>query len=365
MSTKISLSKDWQMLQGFFPDGWERKAKEFGALTRQRGIKDPETLMRILLIHLADGCSLRETVVRAKLGNIAEISDVALLKRLKKSSQWLQWIACEMVRDMGAPVIKPEWVNGYNVRLIDATVITEPGKTGTNWRLHYSLQLFGLSCDFLKITTPKEGESFSRIPVNKGDLLVGDRGYSTIKGINHVLSQGGDVIVRLRNKSMVLRNMDGSVFVLLDHFSQLQYGQIGHWNVKVLNGNHEWIKLRLCAVKKSPAMAEYSMNKAKKEMKSKQQTLDPVTLELYRYFFIITSVPEEKMTQEQVLMLYQARWQIELAFKRLKSILGMGHLPKYDDESAKAWLHGKLVVAFLAQSLIDNGYFFSPWGYIL
>ena len=65
-----------------------------------------------------------------------------------------------------------------------------------------------------------------------------------------------------------------------------------------------------------------------------------------------------------MLLLYRARWQIELAFKRLKSILGLGHLPKYDKNSAKAWLHGKLVVAFLAQSIIDCGYCFSPWGYI-
>lgn len=365
MSANKSSTKDWELLQTFLPAGWENKAIELGALTRPRGVKNPETLMRILLIHLSDGCSLRETVVRAKLGKIADISDVALLKRLRKSSSWLQWIACEMVNKIGGPVYKPDWANGYNVRIVDASVITEPGSTGTDWRLHYSLQLFGLDCDFLKITSPKEGESFSRFPINKGDLLIGDRGYSTISGLKYVLQHKGDVIVRLRNKSMTIRNHDGSKFDLLHHFSRLKFGQIGQWNVYIYDSDKNKIHLRICAIKKSPAMAKYSIQKAKQEMKKKQKTICPETLDLNRFFFLITTIPEQKMSAERVLQLYRARWQIEIAFKRLKSILGLGHLPKYDENSAKAWLYGKLVVAFLAQSIIDSKHFFSPWGYFL
>jgi hypothetical protein len=363
MNDKISLNEDWLLLKGFLPAGWENKAKELGALTRQRGIKSAETLMRLLLIHLADGCSLRETVVRARLGKIAEISDVALLKRLKKSSDWLKWIAIEMLKTLGGPVEKPEWVKDFDIRIVDATVITEPGSTGTNWRIHYCLKLFGLECDFLEVTSPDGGESLIRFPVKEKDLLIGDRCYSSIKGIKYVLSKKGDVILRLRNK-ISLKNYDGSTFKLLEQFNSLEYGQIGQWKVKVQDTEKKWIHLRLCAIKKSPKAAEYSIKKAKKEMKKKQRKINPVTLELNKYFFLITTVPEEKLSREQILLLYRARWQIELAFKRMKSILGCGHLPKYDEKSAKAWLHGKLVVAFLAQSIIDCGYFFSPWGYI-
>jgi hypothetical protein len=167
MYDTIHPDQDWRLLQGFLPSGWKEKAKELGALTRRRGIKNPESLLRVLLIHLADGCSLRETVVRAKLGNVAEISDVALLKRLRSSSRWLQWIAVEMLKQLGGPVEKPEWLSGFNVRLVDASVITEPGSTGSDWRLHYSLKLFGLECDYLRVTKPTVGESLSRYPISK------------------------------------------------------------------------------------------------------------------------------------------------------------------------------------------------------
>lgn len=49
------------------------------------------------------------------------------------------------------------------------------------------------------------------------------------------------------------------------------------------------------------------------------------------------------------------RWQIELVFKRLKSIAQLGHLPKHDDRSSRAWLYGKLLVTLLAQKLIRIG----------
>ena len=65
-----------------------------------------------------------------------------------------------------------------------------------------------------------------------------------------------------------------------------------------------------------------------------------------------------KVTAGQALELYRIRWQIEIAFKRLKSIMGLGHLPKKDEESLRAWLHGKLFAALLAQAIVDEGAFF-------
>ena len=61
--------------------------------------------------------------------------------------------------------------------------------------------------------------------------------------------------------------------------------------------------------------------------------------------------------------MYRGRWQIELVFKRLKSILGLGHLRKVDQQSAVAWIHGKLLVAFLIEALIRHAETFFPWGY--
>ena len=66
-----------------------------------------------------------------------------------------------------------------------------------------------------------------------------------------------------------------------------------------------------------------------------------------------------------VLSWYRCRWQIELCFKRMKSLLGLGELPKKREDSCRAWLHGKLLVALLLERLLDAVEHFSPWGYEL
>ena len=56
------------------------------------------------------------------------------------------------------------------VRAVDATAITEPGSTGTDWRIHYAINLANLQCDFFQLTDVKGGEAWRRFPVMKGGV---------------------------------------------------------------------------------------------------------------------------------------------------------------------------------------------------
>lgn len=354
--------EDWEVLVQFFPDGWEDQAKQMGALRRQRKIKTAGDLLRLLLIHLADGCSMRETVVRGKQGGLPTVSDVALLKRLRVSSEWFRWIAVELLRRRGVNTIVPEWLSSYEVRSVDASVITEPGSTGTDWRLHYSLKLFGLNCDQFLITRPDVGESFLNFKINKGDLLIGDRAYGRLRGLKYVKKRGGYFLVRLKNKAFKLYGKDNREFNLLEGLKGLATGGVGDWEINAATQKASKLAMRICAIKKSDEVAEKSLKRVLKEQKKKQRKIDPETLELHRYVILATSLPDS-INARLIMELYRTRWQIEIAFKRLKSIMGLGHLPKFDEESSRAWLHGKLFVALLAQAIVDEGRLFSPWGY--
>lgn len=361
----MKIDENWTLLLQFLPEGWEPKAKELGAVTRQRKIMSPEILLRILLIHLADSCSMRETVVRAKEAKLADISDVALFKRLKASSEWLRWISVNLAEKVHGIAEKPDWLRGFNVRIVDASTITEPGSTGSDWRLHYSIELFGLNCDHFQITDPRVGETFRNFPIKKGDLLIGDRGYGSIAGINYVVKNEGDFLVRIKNKAFKIMKNENEEFCLLENLRKLEYGEIGDFDVFYKSSSSQLQDLRLCAIKKSPEAAEYSKKSAVKEMKKKQKTIDEETIELHNYVFVITSVNRNVLSADKILSLYRMRWQVELAFKRLKTILGLGHLPKIDPESSRAWLHGKMVVALLTNAIVSRGRSFSPWGYPL
>ena len=117
-----------------------------------------------------------------------------------------------------------------------------------------------------------------------------------------------------------------------------------------------------CGPRQSQQEAEKSIKKALKEAKKKQKKINQDTLELHKYIILATSF-DQSISTRLILELYRFRWQIEISFKRLKSIIGLGHLPKIDKDSCSAWLHGKIFVALLAQVIVDEGRHFSPWGY--
>jgi len=344
----------------FFPQAWQQKAKELGALRRCRKFAGAESLARTLLIHLADGCSLRETAARAAQGNIATISDVALLKRLRASGEWFRWMAVELMKDWVAKQPSAIFGKEFRIRIIDATTIQEPGSTGSTWRLHYSIGLPSLQCDEVYLTSPNVAESFKRYSVHPGDLFLADRGYSNRAGIGHVVRGGGNVIVRINLNTPFLAR-DNSPYSLLEQLRTLSGTRVGDWDVAIQDEDL-LIPGRICAIKKSKEAAEKARRKILKENKKKGHETKPQTLEAAGYIFVFTTL-DGRLPATAVLEMYRGRWQVELTFKRLKSIMGLGHLKKTDIEAARAWIHGKLFVAFLIEALIAAGESFFPWGY--
>ena len=173
-----ALDENWKILLGLFPPDWGCAARRSGAVTRLRGFESVQEGLRTLLLHVGCGYSLRETAVRAKAAGVAEVSDVTLLNRLRQAEGWLQRLCQELLAENGVEWRGPQ--SRRPIRAVDATVIKEPGKTGSQWRLHFSLRLPELSCDFFQITAAEgqgNGEQLRRFPVAAGDIILADRGY--------------------------------------------------------------------------------------------------------------------------------------------------------------------------------------------
>lgn len=363
MKTNTKLD-EWSVLVKFLPLGWERKAQELGALTRRRKIKDPETLLRVLLIHLADGKSLRTTSAYAKQANLCDVNDVALLHRLKASEGWFCWMVNELFVSLRGQKIESRLLKKFRVRLVDGTSVSEQGSTGSDWKIHYCFQLNTFRCDEFKVTSVKGAESFSQYSARPEDLIIGDRGYCKRKGIVYVLNNGGQVMVRFHSNNLPLFTRSGKTWDPLTRLRRLKEDDIGDWDVWFKNPeNNQLIKGRLCALRKSREAIELAHKKLKRMASKKGKKLREATLEYAEYIILFTTVNRHNFKGADLLLLYRSRWQIELVFKRLKSILGVGHLPKYNPESCMAWLYGKMIVALLAEKLQHEAEFISPWGY--
>lgn len=359
------FNEDWNVVKSFLPKNWCWSAKRTRALKGLRKDKDPEQLLRALLLHFGCGYSLRETSARICQAGISDLSDVALLKRLKKSKDWLYSLCISLLRESGK---LKAFAKIRELRLVDSTLVREQGATGSLWRIHYSLKIPSLSCDFFKITHGKgtgNGDTLLQYPAKKGDYIIADCGYSQARGICHASSNEAYVCIRVNPAGMVINDLDGKRFPLLDKLRTLKRtGITGQWDI-VVSDNEQTVKGRICAMRKS----NEAVNKARRKLKRKAQKnsgkLKADTLEYAKYIVLFTTFPPEEFNTEEVLEVYRLRWQIELIFKRFKQLVQLGHLPKKDQDSIQAWLYGKLFVALLAQRITEYANSFSPWGYDL
>lgn len=352
---------DWELIRRLLPEGWEAQAKPLGALRRTRAIPNAATLLRVLLVHLAEGCSLAETCARVAELGWCRLSVVAVIKRLRGAGAWLNWMCQGLWAGRGRRLARLR----RRVRAVDSTMVVEGGQTGSQWRIHYALNLADLRCDHFALTDQRTGESLAHIPVQPGDLLVGDRGLGTAPGIVSVLRRGGDVLVRTNLHNLPLFSAEGRRLRFLPRLRRVRVGTVAEWPAYVRAENGELFAGRLVAIRRSARAAAAARRRARRKSTRNGLTIQASTLAAAGYVTVWTSVPSTGLSAAAALELYRLRWQIELAFKRSKSLLGLGQLPKRNDASSKAWLHGKLLVALLIERLIVEAEALSPWGYPL
>ncbi len=353
------LSEDWKVIELVLPEGWQEAARLTGALRRARGFRDAASLLRVMLIHLVDGCSLRETAFRARAAGLTEVSDVALLERLRGCGEWFRWMVERMSRRLS-----PTTPNvGRRVLLADTSVVRELGAKGSTWQIQYLIDLSTLACEQLQIMTlPGEGESLTRFEVQANDILLVGRALALYNGVRYVIERGGDLIVRPNIVSVLLEDEEGKEIALLSKLRELAVGEARDLTA-FMPGDQGSIALRVCAVKKSAQQMRKAQDKVREIASRSQVNLQPGTLEAAGYVVVLTTLTQ--VSAQRILELYRLCWQTELAFRRLKSLLQLGHLKRADQAGAKAWLQGKLFVATLIESLVAVGERFSPWGYFL
>jgi hypothetical protein len=365
-SDGLIVGEDFEYVVKLLPEGWQAKARELGALRRCRKVESAEVLLRVLLIHLAEGCSLRETALRAARGGLVQLSDVAIMDRLRLSGSWFRWMNLGLVQRWIEREPRRIYGTKRRINLVDATRIQEPGPTGSSWVLHYCIELVSLACRQWVLTDWQgNGESFWRFDPQAEELYIADRAYGTRAGIAVFRQAGAEVLVRFALDNLpLLQPSSPKRFNLLARLRRLKATQMGDWPVE-LESEGQRFSGRVCAIKRSRQAAQEALRRFLLSTQRKGQQPKASTLEALRYVFVFTSLSPAELSPTQALELYRGRWQIELVFKRLKSILQLGHLRKIDPDSTRSWIEGKLFVALLLESLLRQAESFFPWGFPL
>jgi len=336
----------------YLPIGWQEKAKDLGAMQRDSGvIRSAESLLRLNMLYVTNEGSFQMSAMGMALTEGIAMTKVAAFKRIKKSGEWLRWMAKELCAMQGATIEKPTFLGDRQVKMVDASDETTKGKNKNTWRLHYVFNLFEFQCADMEVTTNKEGERLTRHEVNEKDIMIADRIYCTMRGIEHVLESKGDFVIRFKSKGFNLYDASGKPLELLSFLRPLN--PLESTDVLCyykLEG--ELRPLRVVAMKKdAKAIAECRRKMARKVSKKQETAVQQATVELHEYVVLVTSLD---YTNERILELYRARWQIEQVFYRLKSLFGYGDVPSKRDDTVKAWFFGKLLLAALCESILKR-----------
>jgi hypothetical protein len=350
----------WPYLLAFL--GGEQRVTELaystGAFVRRREIESPSEMLQLLFTWAVAERSLRDTAALSAEAGMADVSDVALMKRFQRAGDWLGALLAEV---LGSDYPRAETL--LRLRLIDASSIRRRGGRGTDARLHLSLDLRTHRMDQVELTDARAGETLDRFTFKYGDIAITDRGYAHREAMASVAKAGAYFVVRLPWSNVPLETRQAEAFDLFAALRSLDEATAQEFPVQFRTPDGELIHCRLVAVRKSEVEAAKSRKRAHKE-RGKHGKVDPRTLEAAGYVFVLTNLPSE-ISAQSVLELFRFRWQVEMKFKTLKSVLHLGNVPVRSPELLRVYVLAKLLVALLIDALIHTAESFFPWGYPL
>jgi Transposase DDE domain len=320
-------------------------ARQFGAFQRARKVRNVEDLLRLIFLYGPAHLSLRSTAAAADDAGMACLSDKGVLGRLRKSADWLEHLLTCLLRDkQGLTAGATE--GALDLALVDGSVICTLGSTGTDWRLHARFDPGRGGFADLVLSQGTVGERVDRTEITAGQTVIQDRGYARVRDFAAVLAAKADFITRIGWRSLRLLDVEREaldVMALLPADDQPAEHLV-------------WVKglttpLRLIIQRIPLDKAERQQKRVARKASKAGHKMDPRTPLAAGYLMLVTSLPTAAQPAERVLSMYRHRWQIELGFKRLKSIGGIDALPAFDPELARTWLLAHLIAAVLTDEI--------------
>jgi hypothetical protein len=343
-------------LLGRLPPGLDLEAlgRETKAFRRARGVRSATDLLRLVLAWGPGGYSLQQVAAWAGEQGIADVTDEALTQRFQGTVPFLQAVTGHLLASV-TPA--PCW-HGRVLRISDSTSLSKQASKGTDWRIHgvYDLAAGGFS--HLELTDGHGGEALDRGPPVAGEIRIGNRGYANAHAWRRFGRAGGDVddIVRMRWNTVRLLDENNRPVDLPNWLQALPADVDTHdLAVRVQAGKRQPpVPIRL-VIRRRPPEAIAAAHKHLRQQASRKQTcLDDRSLIGAGFLVLATSLPSAEFPAAEVLAVYRLRWQIELAFKRLKSLLHIDKIRTKTEAGTRCWLYAHLIAALLCDDLSQD-----------
>src|SRR5829696_6256002 len=238
-------------------------ARETKAFLRPREITNAVDLLRLILAYCLGDGGLRSTSAWAASVGLVDVSNVALLYRLRQCGDWLA-----MLVGQALAAAAPKASRGRLIRIIDATTVPKKGpgarKKNQLWRIHSAFDLPQERFGHFELTDQQAGETLDRIPVVAGEIRLGDRAYLQPDRMAAVIEAGADVVIRAGWKSACWLDSQGDMLDLVAELRKAAARGLIDRPIWIKRKSGEPLALRLVAVKKPAQAAAEARRKARR-----------------------------------------------------------------------------------------------------
>jgi hypothetical protein len=342
---------DWDELVGRLGsvEELEASALEAGAFVRRRRVTSAVDLLRLCFAYVLGRYSLRTLAAWAEQRGLASMSDVAMLKRLKASADWVGGLVSELL-SARCPEAVAGLSGGLRLMAVDATVVAPPGPKRAYWMVHTVFDLSRLKLCSVEVTDRREAERLSRGGAQAGELRIADRAHAKAQDLAVVVEGGAEFLVRAPSNYPRLIDGHGQ---LLDRLALCrQAGEQGGLDrpVRIQDGkSRRELTARVVILPLPPEAAEKARRAARRLAAKARYKPSEAGIEMAGYLVLLTSLAQNDWPPERLASTYRLRWQIELAFKRMKSLVGLEDLRAKDPDLARLWINTALLAALLAE----------------
>jgi hypothetical protein len=341
-----------ELVEQRLPASQESQAHALKAFVRVRALPNAAALLRALLCYVLSLTSLKQLSGWSRLVHVSTrvISAQAWHKRLRQAAPWLLWLGSELLR-LRRPVDR--FPLGQRILLVDATFLNEMGARGDRWRVHCASDLRQSEWAWVQVTDRSVGERLAPVPIQPGDILVGEKAYSKAPQRLAVDEAGGFSLTRFRPWHLAVSASQAPADTpefrvdVRAWLTGLRPGSDERQGVVISAGKP--VPVRLIAVVLPDQQAEARREHARRAAREKGRKLSEPSLFFAGFHLLVTPLSPMPWSLELILALYQARWQVEILFKRIKQVLDTHRLPCRCPHSAQAMMAALLVAWLLIE----------------
>jgi hypothetical protein len=235
------------------------------------------------------------------------------------------------------------------------------GASAANCKLQAGYEYKHGELGFFKIDpgTRPDNAYTTQLPslLQAGDLALFDQGYFKLETLSRIATKGAFFLTRFLVKTGL---RDAKALTPIDLQNALYHLPGNTCQFHVVMGGQSGlpeVSCRLICLRVSEQVANERRRRLLKEAKKKGRTPSNTHLALCDWTLLVTNASEKELPVKKAWPLYTLRWQIELLFKQLKSVLAIHRSHTKNVSRLKCEIYGKLILAVLVHrihALVNN-----------